>query len=59
MFKKINDINSINEQEQRIVQAEELSPEEKLENSLRPKYLDEFIGQQKLKNNLKVFIVNT
>ena len=56
MFKKENDISSINEQEQRIIQAEELSPDEKLENSLRPQLLDEFIGQQKLKNNLKVFI---
>ncbi len=56
MFKKINDISSIEEQEKRIIQAEELSPEEKLENSLRPKHLDEFIGQQKLKDNLKVFI---
>ena len=42
--------------EDRIVDPENLSPEEKLENSLRPKYLGEFIGQQKLKNNLKVFI---
>ncbi len=43
-------------EENRIINPENLSPEEKLENSLRPKYLDEFIGQQKLKNNLKVFI---
>jgi len=43
-------------EENRIIDPENSSPEEKLENSLRPKYLDEFIGQQKLKNNLKVFI---
>jgi len=43
-------------EETRIIDPENSSPEEKLENSLRPKYLDEFIGQQKLKNNLKVFI---
>ena len=43
-------------EETRIIDPENSSPEEKLENSLRPKYLDEFIGQQKLKKNLKVFI---
>ena len=30
--------------------------EEKLETTLRPQNLDEFIGQKKLKENLKVFI---
>lgn len=28
----------------------------KLESSLRPKYLDDYIGQEKAKNNLRVFI---
>ena len=32
-------------EENRIIDPENLSPEERLENSLRPKYLDEFIGQ--------------
>jgi Holliday junction DNA helicase RuvB len=30
--------------------------EEKLENSLRPKTLDEYIGQNKVKENMKIFI---
>jgi Holliday junction DNA helicase RuvB len=30
--------------------------EDKIENSLRPRNLDDFIGQEKIKNNLKVFI---
>ena len=30
--------------------------EEKIEDSLRPLYLDDYIGQENLKNNLKVFI---
>jgi len=33
-----------------------LEGEEALEHSLRPKTLDEFIGQQQLKDNLRVFI---
>jgi Holliday junction DNA helicase RuvB len=32
------------------------SNEDRIENSLRPQSLDDFIGQEKLKNNLKVFI---
>lgn len=44
------------EEDKRIVEAQEISPEEKLENSLRPQCLDDFIGQKKLKDNLKVFI---
>jgi Holliday junction DNA helicase RuvB len=40
----------------RIVEASKLAEENKIENSLRPQTLDDFIGQDKLKNNLKVFI---
>ncbi|MFA6614319.1 MAG: Holliday junction branch migration DNA helicase RuvB, partial [Endomicrobiia bacterium] len=40
----------------RIVEADQITPEEKLENTLRPQCLDDFIGQDKLKDNLKVFI---
>jgi Holliday junction DNA helicase RuvB len=40
----------------RIVEASKLTEESRIENSLRPKTLDDFIGQDKLKNNLKVFI---
>jgi len=43
-------------EEKRIVEAEEITPEERIENSLRPQCLDDFIGQKKLKDNLKVFI---
>jgi Holliday junction DNA helicase RuvB len=40
----------------RIIEPIETSDEDKMENSLRPKSLNDFIGQEKLKNNLKVFI---
>ena len=30
--------------------------EEKLEKSLRPHYLDEYIGQTKVKENMKIYI---
>ena len=34
----------------------ENSAEEKLENSLRPQNLDEYIGQDKVKENMKIYI---
>ncbi len=36
--------------------TKKLSEDEKVENTLRPKTLDEFVGQKKLKKNLRVFI---
>ncbi len=36
--------------------AKKISDDDKIENTLRPKSLDEFIGQKKLKKNLKIFI---
>lgn len=30
--------------------------EENIENSLRPKYINEYIGQEKVKNNMKIYI---
>ena len=42
--------------ENRIIEAEEIPNEDKLENTLRPQCLDDFIGQEKIKDNLKVFI---
>lgn len=36
--------------------AKEFAVEDILQKTLRPKFLDDFIGQQDLKNNLKVFI---
>jgi Holliday junction DNA helicase RuvB len=44
---------------ERIVEAAKTSEEDRIENSLRPQSLDDFIGQDKLKNNLKVFIEAT
>lgn len=44
-------------EEERIINPElEDSYEERLENSLRPKTLDEYIGQDKVKENMKVYI---
>lgn len=42
-----------------IPQEPESSEERQFENTLRPKSLDEFIGQTKIKENLKVFIEAT
>jgi len=41
---------------ERIIEASKHAEEDKTENSLRPQALDDFIGQEKLKSNLKVFI---
>ena len=41
----------------RIVSSElEDKAEERLENSLRPRTLDEYIGQEKVKENMKIYI---
>ena len=45
--------NNIND---RVIAPEPLPEERKIENTLRPQTLDEFIGQEKLKENLKIFI---
>ena len=42
--------------ERRTITTEKLPEEEKLELSLRPKYLSEYIGQEDLKNTLQVYI---
>ena len=43
--------------EDRIISPElENTGEERLENSLRPKTLDEYIGQDKIKENMKIYI---
>jgi len=41
---------------ERLVESAKITEEERIENSLRPQCLDDFIGQEKLKENLKVFI---
>ena len=44
-------------EEERIINPElENQGEERLENSLRPKVLDEYIGQTKVKENMKIYI---
>jgi len=44
-------------EEERLINPElESSNEERLENSLRPKLLDEYIGQNKVKENMKIYI---
>ena len=40
----------------RIITTELIEEDNKLEGSLRPKYLDDYVGQEKVKNNLKIFI---
>ena len=40
----------------RVVEIEKVSFDEAYEKSLRPTYLDEYIGQEQIKKNLKVFI---
>ena len=42
--------------ENRIVSSEYVQSDNEIENSLRPKTLDEYIGQEKVKDNLKVYI---
>ncbi|MCR4781905.1 MAG: Holliday junction branch migration DNA helicase RuvB [Lachnospiraceae bacterium] len=42
--------------EKRIISTEIKTGEEKIENSLRPKKLSEYVGQEKVKNTLKIFI---
>ena len=39
-----------------VLNAQAAAAEETFDRALRPKTLDEFIGQEKLKSNLKVFI---
>jgi len=42
--------------EKRVISTELLAEEEKIENNLRPLSLDDYIGQEKVKNNLKIYI---
>lgn len=41
---------------ERIVEIEKFSSDESYENILRPKVFDDYVGQDKIKNNLKIFI---
>ena len=40
----------------RIIATEEAEEDIRIEGSLRPQSLDEYIGQEKAKNNLKIYI---
>ena len=42
--------------EKRIISTEILTEDAKIENSLRPLKLDDYVGQEKVKRNLKVYI---
>ncbi|WP_304128295.1 AAA family ATPase, partial [Gemella sanguinis] len=42
--------------DERMVSANQNDGEEREEQSLRPKLLSQYIGQEQIKNNLKVFI---
>lgn len=44
------------DQEERIISTAEMNEDNEIEYSLRPKVLNEYIGQEKAKENLKVFI---
>lgn len=41
---------------ERIVEIEKFNSDESYENILRPKVFDDYVGQDKIKNNLKIFI---
>ena len=43
-------------EEERITQSGALAAEEKQETTLRPQFLDDFMGQKNVKDNLKIFI---
>ena len=43
-------------EKERLVTADRLAGEEALDEQIRPRKLDEFIGQRKLKDNLRVFV---
>ena len=42
--------------ERRIITTEFTEEDQKIENSLRPQLLEDYIGQQKAKDTLKVYI---
>lgn len=49
-------INYANEDEEHIVTSTSILPEDQNEGSLRPRTLNEYIGQKKVKENLSIFI---
>jgi Holliday junction DNA helicase RuvB len=51
-----NEDNLINAKEERIISAQETNGDKALDLSLRPRKLDEYVGQDKIKENLRIFI---
>lgn len=49
-------ISSFDENEYRMASPEFASPDVEIENSLRPKTLDDYIGQAKVKENLNIYM---
>ncbi|MBQ9790105.1 MAG: Holliday junction branch migration DNA helicase RuvB [Clostridia bacterium] len=50
------DFDNSEEFEQRFISSERLTGESEEENILRPKTMDDYVGQEKVKENLKVYI---
>ena len=50
------DLSSENKSERPWISAEKMAGEQSLEIGLRPQHFDEFPGQEKVKNKLKVFV---
>ena len=42
--------------EKRMIQTEVTAEDQLIESSLRPAFLNQYVGQEKVKNNLKIFI---
>ena len=59
MFKSFMGDNEILEEGERIVEPEKKVSDNDVENVLRPKNMDGYIGQQKIKDNLMVFIASS
>ncbi len=59
MFKSFMDDNEILEDGERIVEPAKKVSDSDVENVLRPKNMDGYIGQQKIKDNLMVFIASS
>ena len=49
-------INYSGDTEETVITSASMLPEDLSEGSLRPRYLSEYIGQEKVKDNLKIFI---
>ena len=42
--------------DERLINSSLTSEDVEVENSLRPKSIEEYVGQEKIKNNLNVFV---